>query len=133
MEAERIDSTKPIATFQGEHRWLSNFWPVRIDYQWLVYPSVEHAYQAAKTCDEGERRTISDAPTPGIAKRLGRKVTLRPDWNEIKIGVMTELLALKFRDPVLREKLRATGHRELIEGNYWGDRFWGVCQGEGEN
>lgn len=70
----------------------------------------------------------------GEAKKLGRTVVLRPDWNEVKVSIMRNVLALKFRqNPDLREKLLATGEAELIEGNHWKDTFWGVCNGVGEN
>ena len=69
----------------------------------------------------------------GRAKRLGR-VELRSDWEEVKIEVMREVLRCKFsQNPDLKAKLIATGDAELIEGNNWNDRFWGVCRGVGQN
>lgn len=115
-----------IDRFDGPHRFLSNFWPGDRS-------SVEHAYQAAKTLVPAEQAAILAAPTPGAAKRLGRRVTLRPDWNAIRVDVMRRLVAEKFRDPALAQRLRETGDAELVEGNYWGDTFWGVCRGQGEN
>ena len=50
-----------------------------------------------------------------------------------RIRAMRDLLAQKFSDPVLRKRLAATAPLDLIEGNTWGDRFWGVYEGEGEN
>ena len=70
---------------------------------------------------------------PGKAKRLGRKVTLRPDWEQIKTYTMLLLLRIKFSDENLATKLLETGEQKLIEGNSWGDCFWGVCDGVGEN
>ena len=58
---------------------------------------------------------------------------LRPDWETEKISIMRALLRLKFADPALRAQLVATGVRPLVEGNRWGDRFWGVCGGNGQN
>lgn len=58
---------------------------------------------------------------------------MRSDWEEVKLGVMEGLLREKFSDPELRRKLLATGERELVEGNDWGDSFWGVCAGRGKN
>lgn len=122
-----------IDRFQGEYRWLSNFHEVEVHYEGVVYPTTEHAYQAAKTLDPDERREILCAKTPGKARRLGQKVTIRPDWDDVKITIMRELNRQKFDYPDLREKLIQTGRHHLIEGAPWGDRFWGVCEGEGEN
>jgi ribA/ribD-fused uncharacterized protein len=124
-----------IAAFTGSHRFLSNFWPCRIEMDGMYYPSVEHAYQAAKTLDRKDRRIIQQQPKPGAAKRAGRRLTsLRPDWDDIKLGVMEQLVHYKFEhDPDLRTRLVSTYPEELVEGNTWGDRFWGVCDGTGEN
>lgn len=124
---------KPIDSFTGEYRFLSNFFPAKITYQGDVYSSVEHAYQASKTDDFSVRAKIREAKTCGIAKHLGRYVKLRMDWETIKLSVMHELVLQKFQDKVLRAELLATGERLLIEGNWWNDRFWGVCRGQGEN
>lgn len=122
-----------ITDFRGEYRWLSNFHLVDVTYEDEVYPSTEHAYQAAKTFLPAERRAIREAKTCGDAKRLGRKVSMRPDWDEVKIDIMRDLLRQKFSKQELRAKLLETGAQHLVEGNTWGDRFWGVCDGEGEN
>lgn len=125
---------KMINEFQGEYRWLSNFWPVEVRYGTDVFPSVEHAYQAAKNpADEKHYNDCLAAKTAGEAKKLGKKTKLRDDWEQIKLLVMEGLLRDKFSHPELAEKLKATGDQELIEGNYWGDTFWGVCRGNGEN
>jgi ribA/ribD-fused uncharacterized protein len=121
-----------IESFQGEYRFLSNFWQAYVTYDGEMYPTVEHAYQAAKTMEPEFRKAICYART-GEAKRMGRQVPMRPDWDAIKIGVMDDLLRQKFSDPELAEKLLATGDAELVEGNTWGDYFWGVCNGEGQN
>ena len=121
-----------IKEFQNEARWLSNFHPVRVKMYGIEYPSVEHAYQAAKEVNPTQRLRYLNC-TPGNAKRLGRKAELRPDWNEVKLLVMEELVRRKFAHPDLRNKLLQTGNTELIEGNTWHDTFWGVCNGIGEN
>jgi len=68
-----------------------------------------------------------------LAKKRGRKVTMREDWDQVKIPIMEDLLSQKFSDPVLAKKLVETGDSQLVEGNWWGDVFWGVCRGEGQN
>jgi ribA/ribD-fused uncharacterized protein len=126
-------SVEPILSFSGPWRPLSNFWfvPVRLD--GLKYRSVEHAYQAAKTPDLFWRRHIQKASTPGGAKNLGSRVPLRPDWDDIRVPTMDRLLRQKFDVPELGRLLLSTGLAELVEGNTWGDTFWGECRGEGQN
>lgn len=127
-----------IEVFNGEWHFLSNFYLTDIEYEGLTYPSVEHAYQAAKTEIWAERlQFTARSLTPGRAKRLGRGLTLRPNWGEIKLKVMKDLLNEKFYFVSslgsLSLRLLATDNAELIEGNTWGDTFWGVCRGVGEN
>ena len=123
-----------IDQFTGDYDFLSNFHPSPIEVDGVVYPTVEHAFQAAKTFDRTEKQSVAEAATPGLAKRIGRKVRLRPDWEQVKIGIMEDLVRLKFTTHAdLREKLLATGDAQLVEGNTWNDRFWGVCRGQGRN
>lgn len=122
----------PIASFQGEYRWLSNFWPCDIVVGDLTFGSTEAAYQAAK-CAKKDLAKHFQHLSPGDAKRMGRGVTLRSDWEAVKLQVMEDLLRQKFSTPQMRGKLLATGDAELIEGNHWNDTFWGVCRGKGEN
>ena len=122
-----------IDKFTGEYAFLSNFWKTPIHFEGAVYPSVEHAYQAAKTENKAEREIIQSKATPGGAKKAGRKSTIRPNWNDIKIDTMRGLLITKFAWPGEQDLLLKTGNAELIEGNWWGDVFWGVCEGTGEN
>ncbi len=123
----------PIADFQGDYRWLSNFYYCLIEYEGMTYRSTEHAFQAAKTLDQHEREKIRIAPSPAQAKKLGRQVTLREGWDEMRDGVMLQITRAKYRDTELRKKLRDTGDAKLVEGNTWGDTYWGVCNGVGEN
>lgn len=125
---------KAIRGFNGSYRFLSNFWPCVVHMDGKAYPSLEHAYQAAKTLDEGKRVWIRAAPTPGIAKRRGRQVTMREDWDRIKKRIMFKLVKDKFtRDEPLGTKLLETGNALLVEDNTWGDTYWGKCSGEGKN
>lgn len=123
-----------ILSFRDEYFFLSNFYPVEIKLDGIVYPNAEAAFQAQKTLDVEERRKFSMLKEPVQAKRLGRKVKLRDDWEEVKLDIMTEIVSQKFlQHPHLIEMLLQTGDEELVEGNKWGDRFWGVCKGKGEN
>jgi len=125
--------TEPITSFNGRYRFLSNFAPCKVIYDGLEYSSTEAAYQAAKTFDASQRRQIREASSPGEAKKLGRKVTMRPDWDNIKLQIMEDLLRKKFSQSDFKRALLNTADAELCEGNYWGDIFWGVCRGKGEN
>lgn len=124
-----------IDSFFGKYRFLSNFEPCTVVYDGLTYTCSEAAYQAAKTKTNDVSLHIAFTTMNGSqAKYAGQKLTLRPDWNEVKVDVMYAIVKDKFtRNPELREKLLNTGNLELIEGNYWGDTFWGVCNGKGEN
>jgi ribA/ribD-fused uncharacterized protein len=121
-----------IDSFSKQYRFLSNFYPCKIWFEGLLYPSTEHAYQAAKTLDMQERIRISKLPVAD-AKKAGNKIKIRDDWEEIKISVMVQLIDMKFNIQLFAEKLLATGEAELIEGNWWNDVFWGVCKGVGKN
>ena len=128
---------KPIRGFFGEYRWLSNFWssPISIVdpgdpgthlYNGIVFPTVEHAYQACKSHDPQDWKDISECVSPGASKRLGRTFILRPDWDDVKVAIMRRLIWEKFtQHSDLKEKLIQTRNQELIEENTWGDTFWG--------
>lgn len=124
---------EPVREFQGEYRFLSNFWPCQIEFQGLVFPSVEHAYVASKTENASKRRMVAALPSAGDAKRYGRSFKLRDDWEDVKLGLMLDFLRKKFHTEYLADKLVATAPRILIEGNRWGDTFWGMCNGVGQN
>jgi ribA/ribD-fused uncharacterized protein len=96
----------------------------------VTYLTVEHAYQAAKTADPAERLAIQYAQTPGQAKRLGRKVTVRPGWwDGGQLVAMERLLRQKFAPGTeLAARLLETGDQFLAEGNNWHDQFWGNCR-----
>ncbi|WIL01665.1 riboflavin biosynthesis protein [Klebsiella phage vB_KpnM_SCNJ1-Y] len=122
-----------INSFKGQYSFLSNFYPVQVEIEGIVYPSVEHAYVAMKTMDIELRKQISLMETAGKVKRMGRTLNVRSDWDHIKLPVMFGLLRLKFQKPELKLLLISTGDSHLEEGNWWGDTFWGVCKGVGEN
>jgi len=122
-----------IGPFSGEFDWLSNFFPCKLEFEGLTFDNSEAAFQAAK-CLNPIERTKFVGLAAGKSKRLGKKVELRPDWNDIRIDVMREVLRAKFgQNKDLAEKLVATGDAELIEFNNWRDVFWGVCNGKGNN
>ena len=125
--------TQVIDRFFGEYRFLSNFWLIDVEFEGIIYPSVEHAYVAAKTLDQRLRAKIATVAKPGDVKKIGRMLELRPDWESVKLEIMRSLLLNKFLHPELAQKLISTGDAELIEGNTWGDIYWGVCNGKGEN
>jgi ribA/ribD-fused uncharacterized protein len=119
-----------ITSFRGEHRFLSNFHPSIITLDDGDYHNVEAAFQASKTDALEEREHMRSLTNPVAAKRYGRKVQLRPHWNEVKYGIMEELLRQKFtRYPDLGEKLLATGDEELIE-TIRGKLTWGNSLGK---
>lgn len=128
-----------INEFRGAYRFLSNFWPggIPVFLDGDEYTTVEHAFQASKTLHMRERRAFQKVLRPGEAKKMGRALKdrglQRPDWENVKRRIMKDLLGQKFSEPELRDKLLDTGDQEIIEGNTWGDTYWGVCNGQGQN
>ena len=121
------EEDETVEEFEGEYAFLSNFFPSPIYYDGIIYPTNEHFFQAMKTTDMQLKKAIANAKTPGEAKRLGRNVTLRPDWEKIKEYFMELGLRIKFEDPILRKRLLNTGTAQLVEGNWWHDNEWGNC------
>ncbi|RLG55659.1 MAG: hypothetical protein DRN95_07630 [Candidatus Hydrothermarchaeota archaeon] len=128
LEAWHELQEEPINNFWGDFRFLSNFYLSDFEWKGQVWPSVEHAYQASKTHDLNLREHIRGLEKPNAAKRVGKMISCRSDWESIKRARMLELVRAKFGQSVsLMTKLLATGSRELIEGNTWHDCEWGVC------
>lgn len=122
-----------IDSFSDEFHFLSNFYYVQVYWEGIKYPSSEAAYQASKSLDPVVRKRFKHYG-PGLAKKQGRAIQVRDDWDSVKVDIMKGICRAKFDgDADLRERLLLTGDIELIEGNYWGDTFWGVCGGVGEN
>lgn len=117
-----------IDAFIGKYEFLSNFYECEVEYDGLTYGSSEAAYQAQKAKDPAMRACFTEL-SPDEAKRLGKMVELRDDWDDIKDKVMRSILMAKFEQhPDLADKLRDTDGCTLVEGNWWHDNFWGNCQ-----
>lgn len=122
-----------IDFFRKQYFFLSNFYEAPVVYEGLTYTNNEAAFQSAKTLDINERRRFTTM-SPSEAKKEGRRLRLRPDWESVKTYIMLDICRDKFtRNAVLKEKLLSTGSEELIEGNTWGDMVWGMVDGVGEN
>ncbi len=122
-----------INSFRKEFYYLSNFYETPVTYNGLTYQNNEAAFQAQKTLDEKERMLFTKM-NPSEAKHAGRRVTLRKDWEDVKIDIMCDIVEAKFRqNPDLAKKLLTTGDMYLEEGNTWGDRTWGTVNGQGAN
>lgn len=120
-----------ISEFRGEYEFLSNFYKVPVTYMGLTFTSSEAAFQAAKC--PARAAEFCDV-SPRTAKRMGKRVPLRSDWEQVKLHVMYDVCKAKFeQNPDLKRKLLETAGMQLVEGNTWGDRFWGVCKGVGLN
>lgn len=118
---------RPILVFDGNNKFLSNFYQCDVEFEGVVYPSAEHAYQASKTDIISERAWIVSAPTPAKAKQIGRMVTLRENWRDVRETYMYQILKTKFSNPRLKKRLLSTGTAFLEEGNSWHDCYWGNC------
>lgn len=124
---------KIIDSFDKEYDFLSNFYVAPVDIYELKGVSSESVFQAMKSLDIKERNEIASC-LPSRAKRLGRHVQIRKDWEEIKEDIMYDIVLAKFKqNPDLKQKLLDTGDAVLVEGNTWNDKFWGVCDGVGLN
>jgi ribA/ribD-fused uncharacterized protein len=125
---------RDIRGFFGENRFLSNFYPSPIEVNGKKYETVEHFYQASKADNGADHEYVRSAPSPGQAKHRGKRIPLREDWESVKISVMTDGLIAKFeQNPELGERLANTSPGHLEETNHWGDHFWGVSGGRGDN
>lgn len=122
-----------INSFRDEYYFLSNFYECSVTYNGLTYKNNEAAFQAQKCITMNERFKFINL-NASEAKKLGRRVVLRKDWEDIKIKVMTAIVKAKFeQNEDLQKKLLATEDAYLEEGNTWGDRIWGTVNGVGAN
>lgn len=130
MEVEVIDS------FTNEYAFLSNFYEAPFLYKARQVPTAEHAYQMSKADNDDDRAYILDASSPDEAKKRGNDVDLRSNWESMKTRIMYDVVRNKFFYPQNNDialDLIDTGDKVLIEGNDWGDTFWGVTDDGGEN
>lgn len=119
------------SNFRGDWAFLSNFYECKIVYEGYTFNNAESAFQAQKCISEVDKFIGIDGLT---AKKLGRKVTLRSDWDKVKDDIMYKVVFAKFeQNPELRDKLIKTYPFEIVERNTWGDTYWGVCNGRGLN
>lgn len=123
---------REIDSFRGKYHFLSNFYVAPVYVYGIEYPNAEAAFQAQK-CVLPEEAEAFKTMSPQMAKRYGRMVQLKPNWEQIKDSVMLNVVRAKFKNPELKDLLLNTGTAELIEGNSWGDTYWGVCNGNGKN
>lgn len=124
-----------IREFKGDNRWLSSFAPVPITLDGVTYPSVEHAYQSAKSTSKLWKRLCADPKwTAGQVKQFTRELKIVHDWDEFKYDIMKECVDQKYNTEPYKTKLLNT-YEYIQEGNTWGDTYWGVDlkTGEGAN
>lgn len=116
-----------VEGFEGPYNFLSNFSEYGFEFRGIYYPTNEHFFQAMKTLDLNKRKYISNLDSPGEAKKIGRQVKLRDDWDDgLKHDVMKKGLYEKFtQNPELTQRLLDTGDAYLEETNFWGDDYWG--------
>ena len=123
-----------ITRFRGPFKFLSNLYPTPITYKGNTYCCLEAAYQAQKSLDPAIQERFANIRLPYKARGMGQRIkTIRPDWFDIRISIMEELLYIKFSHPQLKEWLQCTGQSKIVECNTWGDTFWGIYNGVGEN
>jgi len=127
----------PIIEFKDKYHFLSNFHTSEFEWRGIVWPNAEAAYQSAKSDNPADWERFSKFTNPVVAKRAGKQLNLRSDWEKVKIRIMLEIVLAKFsQNDELKQLLLDTGDAHLEEGNYWGDRIWGVSpagSGRGHN
>lgn len=136
---------KTIDSFSGDYAFLSNFYKDPVGHLIVLegdyfgihdmpFLTVEHAYQAAKATNHDDFCRVANCETPGKAKKVGRNIQMNEYFESNKLDIMLNLIRWKFEtNTLLRDALLNTGDAELIEGNTWGDTYWGVCGGKGMN
>lgn len=133
LDSGRASRSNTISEFRGEYGFLSNFYAVPVVFEGLMYLNSEAAFQSAKTTDMSVREEFTHLSAVD-AKRRGRYVRLREDWENVKLSVMYQVCWAKFsQNECLKKRLIDTGDANLEEGNTWGDRYWGTVNGVGEN
>lgn len=124
-----VAEVQKVVEFCDEFRFLHNFYPAPVllpKSDGFTYPSVEHAYQACKTDNMIERAVIRSFGNPGDAKRHTRTFALPTNWDNVKVEIMENLVLQKFSVDPLKKNLLTTGDTILINGNHWGEMFWGI-------
>lgn len=115
-----------IKEFKNQYFFLSNFYEYPIYYNKLVFCNAEAAFQAQKVINKKDQYKFINL-NASQARKLGKTVQLRKDWEEIKDNVMYEIVKRKFTiNKELQQKLLETKEEELVEGNWWHDIYWGV-------
>lgn len=122
-----------ISSFRGEYAFLSNFYSAKVEFEGLIYFNSEAAFQAMK-CKYYDDRIAFTKLDASQAKKKGRRISLRSDWELVKDDYMYKIVKAKFeQNSDLKQKLLDTRDSYLEEGNTWGDNYWGVCYGFGMN
>ena len=129
----KLHTSGIIDRFTGKWFVLSNFHRHPFVWKRQTWKTAEHAFQAAKCVSSSDADAIAKATTPAEAKRLGRLCEMRHDWNDRRVKTMKSILRAKFAVEPMRGVLLSTNNARLVEGNTWGDEFWGVCRGRGKN
>jgi len=116
-----------INGFEGQYRFLSNFYERRLNFCGKYYATSEHAYQAFKATTEEDHELVRLQTSPRMTKKYGGEIKIRADWEDIKYDLMLEIVREKFKDPYLKNLLEKTGDKYLEETNWWHDNTWGNC------
>ena len=110
-----------ISSFDGKYRFLSNFSNHTVTFGGFTYKNSEAAFHAQK--DPSRAAEFVDL-SPSQAKRLGRRVKLRADWEQVKDDIMFDIVMAKFQQhDGIRKRLIETEDADLEEGNTWGDKY----------
>ena len=131
---ETVEDRPILRGFFGRSAWLGNSYPVGFRIGGMTWKSVDHFVFANRAIKEGDREAVRLAETPVGARNVSKEIRWRPDWKEADAENMEAAVEAKFMQNVdLGRRLLCTRDTELIHENRWGDKLWGICNGEGEN
>ena len=126
-------NVKPYGAFSNLYRR-----PIELDGR--IYPTAEHAYQAAKARKAEVRDWILAAPSPALLAMAAHGLyrwDIVTNWSQIKFERMRTVLRAKFsQHPDLRDLLISTRQARLVESgtvNNAVNRLWGEVNGRGQN
>lgn len=123
-----------IKTFEDSYKQFSNFYIRDVIYKNILYKTREHAFQCQKATNQKDFEYVYHSKDPYRAKQRANHIKCEPNWKNIRVKIMHEIVLSYFQQHKdAKNLLLSTGTEEIQEGNTWGDKFWGVVDGEGEN
>jgi len=119
---------------------FSNLFRREIEFEGVIYPTAEHAYQAGKARRPEVKDWLMAAPSPALLAMAAHGLyhwDIAPGWSKTKFDRMRAILWEKFtQHQDLNELLLSTGEKRLVEmprTDNPTNRLWGEVNGRGKN